>query len=762
VDLFDRAREERIEREAPLAARMRPRTLDEFIGQEHIIGPGRLLRRAIQADQLSSLIFYGPPGSGKTTLARIIANTTRAHFIAINAVLAGVADIRDAIKVARERRGMYGQRTILFVDEVHRFNKAQQDALLPHVENGTVILIGATTENPYFEVIKPLVSRSRIFQLRRLGADDLRRIALQALSDPERGYGRLSVQVDEAALDHLADVANGDARAMLNALELAVETTPPDADGTIRVTLAVAEESIQRRAVLYDKDGDAHFDTISAFIKSLRGSDPDAALYWMARMLYAGEDPRFIFRRMLIFASEDVGMADPAALGVVTACAQAFDYVGLPEGRFHLTQACLYLATAPKSNSAFALWDAIAVVEQQREGEVPDHLRDASRDAEELGHGAGYLYPHAYRDHWVAQQYLPDDLVGKVFYQPSDQGYEATIRARVTRQREAQLAAMLEAEATPSPVHSDRGHERRSAGPHADPWLQRTLSSVGQRLAAVRDHLFAAAEVERHSLVLDLNAGTGLLTWEAVRRAPAGGVWALAADETTARSLRQQAAHLPEMERPVVLCGPIEELPALIADEWSRQSAPSGYPTDVPAVRFDAVVGRNALMALPDKAAVLAMISGLLAPGGRVALTEVVPRHGQRLYRLIDLAELPPDLRERLINAEEAIYAEGDDPWVNWDGETLKNAATTAGLEHVALNTESHTDRQRITIAQLRRWFPPPGMPVGARPSYAHRLAMHLSADEVEQVRACFERQLRDREVDWRTVLVYLTARRPA
>jgi putative ATPase len=341
MDLFDHARQEQIAREAPLAARMRPRTLDEFAGQEHIVGPGRLLRRAIQADQLSSLIFYGPPGTGKTTLARIIANTTQAHFIAINAVLAGVKDIREAIDVAQERRKLYGQRTILFVDEVHRFNKAQQDALLPHVENGTIILVGATTENPYFEVIKSLVSRSRIFELRRLTEDDLRRVAQRALDDPERGYGRLKVHVADEVLDHLVNVANGDARAVLNALELAVETTPPDAEGVIHVDLAVAEESIQRRAVLYDKDGDAHFDTISAFIKSLRGSDPDAALYWMARMLYAGEDPRFIFRRMLIFAGEDVGMADPNAMRVVTACAQAFDYVGMPEGRFHLSQACI-------------------------------------------------------------------------------------------------------------------------------------------------------------------------------------------------------------------------------------------------------------------------------------------------------------------------------------------------------------------------------------------------------------------------------------
>src|SRR5690625_341657 len=334
----------------PRAARMRPRNLDEFIGQDHILGEGRLLRRAIQADQLSSLIFYGPPGTGKTTLARVIAGSTRAKFIAINAVLGGVKDIREAVAEASSARRM-GQRTILFVDEVHRFNKAQQDALLPWVENGTVILIGATTENPYFEVNKALVSRSRIFQLKPLTEDDLRKVARQALEDQVRGFGKLDVRLEEDALDHLVNVANGDARALLNALELAVVTTQPDEESRIVITREVAEESIQRRAVLYDKEGDAHFDTISAFIKSMRGSDPDAALYWMAKMVYAGEDPRFIFRRMTIFASEDVGMADPNALQQVIAASRAFDYVGMPEGRFHLAQAALYLSTAPKSNS---------------------------------------------------------------------------------------------------------------------------------------------------------------------------------------------------------------------------------------------------------------------------------------------------------------------------------------------------------------------------------------------------------------------------
>ncbi|WP_243664805.1 AAA family ATPase, partial [Rhodothermus marinus] len=415
-----------------------------IVGQEHILGPGKLLRRAIEADRLSSLIFYGPPGTGKTTLARIIARTTRAHFTALNAVLAGVKDIRDAIEAAQERLRLHQQRTILFIDEVHRFNKAQQDALLPHVENGTVIFIGATTENPYFEVIKPLVSRSRVFELKPLTPEHLRRIAEQALTDPERGYGRRNVVVDPEALDHLIDVANGDARSLLNALELAVETTPPDASGRIHITLSVAEESIQRRAVLYDKEGDAHFDTISAFIKSLRGSDPDAALYWLARMIYAGEDPRFILRRMLIFAAEDVGLADPRALQVATAAAQAFDYVGMPEGQFILAECCLYLATAPKSNSTMAYFNALAYVEREQSGEVPTHLKDASRDRQGLGHGQGYKYPHAYREHYVPQQYLPEHMQGTYFYEPSDQGYERVIAERLAAWRQRDLAEGLQ------------------------------------------------------------------------------------------------------------------------------------------------------------------------------------------------------------------------------------------------------------------------------------------------------------------------------
>lgn len=431
ADLFENAAEEYRRARAPLADRMRPRTLDEFAGQTHILGEGRLLRRAIEADRLTSLIFFGPPGTGKTTLARIIAGTTRAHFTTLNAVLAGVKDIRAAIAGAQERLRLHQQRTILFVDEVHRFNKAQQDALLPHVENGTVVFIGATTENPYFEVIKALVSRSRIFELKSLTKDDLRTVALQALKDEARGYGKRQVVLDEDALAHLVDTANGDARSLLNALELAVETTEPDAEGHIRIDLAVAEDSIQRRAVLYDKEGDVHFDVASAFIKSLRGSDPDAALYWMARMIYAGEDPRFIIRRMLIFAAEDVGLADPHALMVASATAQGFEYVGMPEGRFLLSECCLYLATAPKSNTAYMFFDALKYVENEQSGEVPNPLKDANRDKKGLGHGQGYLYPHAYRNHYVPQQYLPEEMQGLYFYQPSGIGYEKTLAERL-------------------------------------------------------------------------------------------------------------------------------------------------------------------------------------------------------------------------------------------------------------------------------------------------------------------------------------------
>jgi putative ATPase len=443
MDLFTHAHEQRMRTEAPLAARMRPRTLEEFVGQEDILGPGKLLRRAIQADRLfSSIILWGPPGSGKTTLAMVIANLTKSHFDTLSAVLAGKAELREVLSAATERRKMYQQKTILFVDEVHRWNKAQQDALLPHVENGTVTLIGATTENPYFEVIGALVSRSRVFQLRPLADKDVNLLLERAIHDPERGYGDRKIQADEDALEHIIHVAGGDARNALNALELAVESTPPDAQGVIHITLTVAQESIQRRAVLYDKDGDAHYDTISAFIKSVRGSDPDAALYWLAKMLYAGEDPRFILRRLIILSGEDIGLGDPLGLVVASAAAQAFDYIGLPEGVYPIVEATLYLATAPKSNTATSYFKAFQLIEDEGVGDVPQHLQDSNRDAVALGHGKGYQYPHESPDHFLPQQYLPRSLLGTYFYNPSSQGYEVEVTKRLARWREAQRKAL--------------------------------------------------------------------------------------------------------------------------------------------------------------------------------------------------------------------------------------------------------------------------------------------------------------------------------
>jgi len=445
MDLFEHSRREQIGREAPLAARMRPRTLDEFVGQEHIVGQGRLLRRAIEADRLfSSLIFWGPPGTGKTTLAMIIANTTRSHFETLSAVMAGVKDIRRVVGEAKDRRGMYGRRTILLVDEIHRFNRAQQDALLPHVEDGTIILIGSTTENPYFEVVGPLLSRSRVFQFKPLSDGDVAAILRRALSDPERGYGDRRVKVDAEALDHLVRIAGGDARAALNALELAVESTPPDADGTVHVTLEVAEDSIQRRALRYDRVGDEHYDTVSAFIKSVRGSDPDAALYWLAKMVSAGEDPRFILRRLYILAAEDIGLADPQAVVVVDACAHAFEWAGLPEGQYHLALATLYLATAPKSNAVGAYWKALAHIEEHGAGPVPLPLRDKSdrfhgalreHYRQTVGEHEGYRYPHDYPEGWVEQRYLPEGVEGG-WFRLKGHGYEEVILKRLQQMKD--------------------------------------------------------------------------------------------------------------------------------------------------------------------------------------------------------------------------------------------------------------------------------------------------------------------------------------
>ena len=434
MDLFDYMRETTKEKESPLASRLRPTTLDEVVGQQHIIGKDKLLYRAIKADKLSSVIFYGPPGTGKTTLAKVIANTTSAEFTQINATVAGKKDMEEVVNKAKELKGMYQKRTILFIDEIHRFNKGQQDYLLPFVEDGTIILIGATTENPYFEVNGALLSRSSVFELRPLSQEEVETLILRAVQDEKKGMGSYHAVIEEDALHFLADLAGGDARSALNAVELGILTTPRSEDGMIHITLDVASECIQKRVVRYDKTGDNHYDIISAFIKSMRGSDPDAAVYYLAKMLYAGEDIKFIARRIMICASEDVGNADPMALNVAVSAAQAVERIGMPEAQIILSQAVLYVATAPKSNSAcnavFAAMDNV----KKYKTTVPVHLQDAHyKGSAKLGHGIGYKYAHDYPNHYVKQQYLPDEIKDAVFYEASDNGYEQTIKAHMKR-----------------------------------------------------------------------------------------------------------------------------------------------------------------------------------------------------------------------------------------------------------------------------------------------------------------------------------------
>lgn len=437
MDLFDYMREEQMKKEAPLASRLRPTSLDEVVGQEHILAKDKLLYRAIKADKLSSVIFYGPPGTGKTTLAKVIASTTKSEFRQLNATTSGKKDMEAVVEEAKQTLGMYGRSTILFIDEIHRFNKGQQDYLLPFVEDGTIVLIGATTENPYFEVNTALLSRSAIFELRPLSKENIKELLRRAVYDTDKGMGSFHGEIEPDAMDFLADMANGDARKALNAVELGLLTTEKSADGKIHIDMEVAQECIQKRAVNYDRDGDNHYDTISAFIKSLRGSDPDAAVYYLARMLYAGEDIRFISRRLMISASEDVGNADPMALVVAASAAQAVERIGMPEAQIILAQAVTYVASAPKSNAAIkAIERANSVMEQTRTCPIPVHLQDAHyKGAAKLGHGAGYQYPHDFPEHFVKQQYLPDGLSDMKFYEPTQMGYEKQIAGHLEHLR---------------------------------------------------------------------------------------------------------------------------------------------------------------------------------------------------------------------------------------------------------------------------------------------------------------------------------------
>ena len=675
MNLFEQA----AAKDEPLAARMRPRTLDEYIGQEHILGKGRLLRRAIQADQLSSVIFYGPPGTGKTTLARVIANTTRSHFSTLNAVLSGVKELRSEIDAARDRKAHYGMRTILFIDEVHRWNKSQQDALLPWVENGTFILIGATTENPYFEVNAALVSRSRIFQLKKLTDGDLMRIAVSALHDRERGYGKYDVEFEEGALEHLVSVAAGDARSLLNALELAVETTPghyPPEDGArIYISKETAEESIQKRAVLYDKEGDYHFDVISAFIKSLRGSDPDAALYWLARMVSAGEDPRFIFRRMIILAAEDVGMADPNAVSVAVADAEAFDRIGLPEGRFHLAHAAIYLSTCPKSNSALGFFDALSDVEKEKAEEVPNHLKDPSRDSNGFGHGEGYLYPHSYRDHWVEQQYLPTGLQGKIYYKPSSMGYESTIRDQVMERREAQLEAVTEdlyqENLTFSP--GDKARER---------WIARAMSGRSENLLRLVKTLYKGLSLPRHENVLVLNASHGLMLWPLMKMNPEGLSVAVVRTEEQKGIIDHFASELEFLLRPAVMVStPIAAFHAL-----------------EDGLLFGAISGRNVLSRLDEDRKILPLMKERLENDGRIALLEAIPSLSDRLS---DYAS--DKARKHLLDAEASIYSSSN-PLVSW-GKGELEAAVREVFPDASVEYEEGSEERLLTRPALQAFY---------------------------------------------------------
>ena len=712
--LFKAAAADFKKKAAPLADRIRPQKLDEFFGQEHILGPGRLLRRAIEADKLSTLIFYGPPGTGKTTLARIISKKTNSVFLTINAVLAGIKDIRRCIDKARQTMEMEQQRTILFIDEVHRFNKSQQDALLPHVENGTIILIGATTENPFFEVNKALVSRSRIFELKQLGRNDLQKILAFALHNKERGYGKLKIKMEPRAGEHLTSAAAGDARSLLNALELAVLTTPASGGGEIVIDLAAAEESIQKQAVLYDKDGDAHYDIVSAFIKSVRGSDPDAALYWLAKMIYAGEDPRFIFRRMLILAAEDVGMADPHALTLVNAAARAFDYIGMPEGRFHLAEACIYLATAPKSNSTLGFFDALHAVAADTKKEVPDHLKDPARDSSAMGHGRDYKYPHAFREHWTAQQYLPDSLKGSIYYQPGSEGFEDHLRKKIFKQRREQLTAAAGEPAA-----------------NSDSWLKRTFDNKRETFKNTALKINSLAPVKKDDLVLLVNLDNGFLFWETVKHIQNSGIYTHFKEQKTLAAVQAWLTDPEKKTDPVFLAGDI--ITALSGLQQQN-------------IKFDKIFfSLQQYNFLNQK--ITALLKDLTNKKGSICFCGKNMTGNQKIYDILNPFINDKKLRSKLERAENELYSRSDKNVFTdetkitaaWQKKSFKggkittvNASYDIILTPVQLNTLVNTAKTTGSyLGRIRHW---------------------LDADEIKTVNNAFN-MLLNRKIKWKNRL---------
>lgn len=739
MDLFDQVKNRTLLNSAPLAARMRPRTLTDYFGQEHILGPGRLLRRAIETDNISSIIFYGPPGTGKTTLAKIIANTTRSDFISMNAVLSGVKEIKEAIVRANDSLKYNSRKSILFIDEVHRFNKAQQDALLPHVENGTVVLIGATTENPYFEVNKALVSRSRIFQLKPLTDANLKDILHYALQDKERGYGNLKISIDEDAVSHFIQVSNGDARSVLNALELAVSSTPGDAQGKVHITREVAEESIQQKAVLYDKDGDAHYDTISAFIKSVRGSDPDAALYWMARMVYAGEDPRYIFRRMLILASEDIGLADPNALPIVMAAAQAYDYVGLPEGQFHLSQAALYLATCPKSNSTLSYFDALKSIQEEKVDDIPNPLKDGNRDKEGFGHGVGYKYPHAFHEHWVEQQYLPNVLQGRKFYQPGALGYEGKMAAAIERRRELQLATLFEGaenagQSDWSNIHSLVKNEK------GEPWKKRAEGEQTSFLEVVQKNILTALDIKPDEMVLDLHFGSGLFTWELARLVQHQSVYTVLHNKDEFQMFENISQNKSHIDHIITMQKKSNKLSELFS------------ASELKGIRFDKILAFKSFMKWEREGFQDVLLS--MIGKGKIVIFEYIPSKVQRPLDYLAKIKLPDETRLKWKNAENQIFSDPNDTQLNWSEKTIMDLFSEKSHCHCKVELIPQYEPIVFNKNIFERLF----MKIEkGKPSYGERMCKYLGENEYSELKKLFEINLLGAKTTWLSTYALIT-----